>query len=197
MLCARLTQTPHQLHITRTPPYHPPQHEANIIQIHLRPHSHPPPQDDYGETVAAQLAAAAAAGDGGASTGVSPAKSAAAGGAAAGGGGGGAAAASPGGRGAAAGGAAGASPARGVVLTGLNPFSDRLPLLSLAAQQQGIVWSKMPPSVASSPAVSVTEGSAARHMLLGAHKVRRGSAARVGCGARGRAGLWVWAWLGC
>eukprot|EP00198_Chlamydomonas_reinhardtii_P007446 XP_001696783.1 predicted protein [Chlamydomonas reinhardtii] len=51
-----------------------------------------------------------------------------------------------------------------------GPPLDRLPLLSLAAQQQGIVWSKMPPSVASSPAVSVTEGSAARHMLLGAHK---------------------------
>ncbi|KXZ49572.1 hypothetical protein GPECTOR_20g427 [Gonium pectorale] len=49
---------------------------------------------------------------------------------------------------------------------GLNVFSDRLPLLSLAAQS-GIVFSKMPPSVASSPAVSVTEGSMSRHMLKG------------------------------
>ncbi|GIM04172.1 hypothetical protein Vretimale_8799 [Volvox reticuliferus] len=47
---------------------------------------------------------------------------------------------------------------------GLGTSLDRLPLLSLAAQQTGIVWSKMPPSVASSPAVSVVESST-MHML--------------------------------
>lgn len=47
---------------------------------------------------------------------------------------------------------------------GANPYADNLPLLSLAAQS-GIVFNKMPPSVTSSPAVSMTEGSTTRHML--------------------------------
>lgn len=45
-------------------------------------------------------------------------------------------------------------------------YSDDLPLLSLAAQP-GIVFAKMPPSIASSPAVSVTERSMSRHLLRG------------------------------
>ncbi|GIL55761.1 hypothetical protein Vafri_11285 [Volvox africanus] len=52
---------------------------------------------------------------------------------------------------------------------GLGTSLDRLPLLSLAAQQTGIVWNKMPPSVASSPAVSVVESST-MHMLRGSLK---------------------------
>ncbi len=51
---------------------------------------------------------------------------------------------------------------------GANPYADNLPLLSLAAQS-GIVFNKMPPSVTSSPAVSMTEGSTTRHMLKVGH----------------------------
>ncbi|KAG2489108.1 hypothetical protein HYH03_012334 [Edaphochlamys debaryana] len=56
-------------------------------------------------------------------------------------------------------------------------LSDRLPLLSLAAQQSGIVFSKMPASRSGTPAVSVTEVSSTRHMLKGT--MRRSDALSV------------------
>ncbi|GLC36102.1 hypothetical protein PLESTB_001380500 [Pleodorina starrii] len=91
---------------------------------------------------AAAAAQAAAAADGGGAAGIAGGRKAAA--AARGGGG------------------------RGIV-AGLGTSLDRLPLLSLAAQQTGIVWSKMPQSVASSPAVSVAESSS-MFMLKGTLK---------------------------
>ncbi len=68
-----------------------------------------------------------------------------------------------------AGGRSGRGGGRG---SALGMSLDRLPLLSLAAQQKGIVFSKLPTSAASSPAVSLAEGSSV-HML------------RVGVGAFG------------
>ncbi|GLI65366.1 hypothetical protein VaNZ11_008916 [Volvox africanus] len=62
---------------------------------------------------------------------------------------------------------------------GLGTSLDRLPLLSLAAQHTGIVWNKMPPSVASSPAVSVVESST-MHMLRGSLKCSDAPAAAHG-----------------
>lgn len=68
-------------------------------------------------------------------------------------------------------------------VSGDGMFADDLPLLSLAAQP-GIVFAKMPPSMASSPAVSVTEGSMSRHLLRGT--LRRSDITQVGRQGRKR-----------